>query len=1164
MSSNRRLRRIGAAAVALAAICTAGGRLAAEPVTWSNPQGPYDWGAAANWKPDRVPNGTDQVLFDWSSFQFQTAPITLLLGGHRAAASLELDSIDTPLTIGSSEDVAAGHSLRLESGFIRLDDTQHPVVIAADLILGESGHFRGRGPLLITGAIAGSRPEVGVHFETTAHLSSASSYAGPTTVGRELWLLGEAGSVRHTSEVLVTNSARLYLANGPGANGDRIHDAARVRLRDGTLHLIGAPAVALTETVGPIELVAGVSMVRLSSDTAGSATLVASSLERAPGAVANILLMPLTTIRFTTPPVLSGSGTPAAGVIPYLFAGGPVTYDPGPDSVPGNGDDVGLRTLTAAERVPYNLAEANHNASAVASSTQSYVGKQVNSLAIAASSLQQNFVGTGTIGIGSGSLALHGGPIISGFSAIDFGRAEGVIYTAGHAVISSPITGSGGLTKAGSSGLHLKGNHSFSGDLHIAEGAFAFDESSGVGSGPGEVILSGGYLIPTNSAVTVSRPIRVANGSPTIEGGGTIAGAVRSAADTQLTLEPVRGPLVFTGAVELAGALMTRHNPIAPPATPIVFSGPTVLGSVQHQSKSTLTLAGPTTLNATLVARSPLVLSGPVSGTGGILLSPQSASATLTSTASHSFTGDFALDVRNVLVGADDALGRGRVAYTDLTIKTDGLPRTLHNASFAYSGSQGLVVGGPGSGDLTIVLTDPSGGISGPVTVLNDGEEVRTLTIDTRSAVSITKLGDGRLVLRGENRPRSFVTVDAGELSLGLVGPRGVQLQARAEGRIVYLSDNQASSWTLSGRGEIDLNDHTESLSGIAIARTTAPARESLIRTGAAGKLVVSGVVSSTAQLADTARVMGNVEFPSQVYFDVADAPVPVDFDLAANVSGSGRISTRGTGTLRLSGPVTHTGPIDVVRGTLLVDTALSASNQVTVGVDGTLGGVGIVPTLSVVGAATVSPGPDGAGPGGTLLTGALSLTNTSGLLFDLNTPGVPGGPNDRLVVDGDLVLDGILLVRPGGGFSAGEYTLFEYSGDLTDRGLIALSVDFSYIVDTSTPGRVSLKVPAVPEPAGALSLAAGIVALWRRRRPSPRPIFPEPFPAKYVVPGARCARPVASRQQSGLVWKGGHSDDHCRFPHVRLPRTFPVHHFLPPHRPVPPRPPRSSAARST
>src|SRR4029453_4417127 len=127
----------------------------------------------------------------------------------------------------------------------------------------------------------------------------------------------------------------------------------------------------------------------------------------------------------------------------------------------------------------------------------------------------------------------------------------------------------------------------------------------------------------------------------------------------------------------------------------------------------------------------------------------------------------------------------------------------------------------------------------------------------------------------------------------------------------------------------------------------------------------------------------------------------------------------------------------------------------------------------TVAGGANLAPGESP----GTLTSGNLTLNNTSNEFWELDVAGVAGsGMNDLMVINGNLILDGVLNVIPLANFGPGTYRLMNYSGTLTDNTMTLnpLPFPFTATVDTSTPGQVNLVV--VPEP-GSLALAGGLLA---------------------------------------------------------------------------------------
>jgi len=78
---------------------------------------------------------------------------------------------------------------------------------------------------------------------------------------------------------------------------------------------------------------------------------------------------------------------------------------------------------------------------------------------------------------------------------------------------------------------------------------------------------------------------------------------------------------------------------------------------------------------------------------------------------------------------------------------------------------------------------------------------------------------------------------------------------------------------------------------------------------------------------------------------------------------------------------------------------------------------------------------------------------------------GDPDDFTDRIDVQGDLTLDGVLNITDIGGLSQdATYVLMTYTGELTDNGLQLgdVPVGFSFRIDTSVTGEVLL-TPACP-----------------------------------------------------------------------------------------------------
>ena len=181
---------------------------------------------------------------------------------------------------------------------------------------------------------------------------------------------------------------------------------------------------------------------------------------------------------------------------------------------------------------------------------------------------------------------------------------------------------------------------------------------------------------------------------------------------------------------------------------------------------------------------------------------------------------------------------------------------------------------------------------------------------------------------------------------------------------------------------------------------------------------------------------------------------------VAGGITGAFGLTKTGPGNLTLSGTNTYTGNTAVTAGTLLVNGSLGAgsvnvSSGATLGGTGTIGGPVTIQNGGIL-SPGVSPVP------GTLTTGSLTLNSGSILNYKFGIPNVVNsGVNDLVTVMGNLTLAGTLNVTDAGGFGAGVYRVFNYSGSLTNNtlNLGSLPSGFGLSVDTAHANQVNLVV---------------------------------------------------------------------------------------------------------
>ncbi len=139
-------------------------------------------------------------------------------------------------------------------------------------------------------------------------------------------------------------------------------------------------------------------------------------------------------------------------------------------------------------------------------------------------------------------------------------------------------------------------------------------------------------------------------------------------------------------------------------------------------------------------------------------------------------------------------------------------------------------------------------------------------------------------------------------------------------------------------------------------------------------------------------------------------------------------ITKVGSGTLTLSDNNSYSGGTTVSNGTLVVNTSAGSgtgTGAVIVVSGGTLGGGGIVGGPVTVNG-TLMPGND-------VVT--LSISNNLVINSGAVLQYALGTNSNRIVVRGNLTLDGTLNITDAGGFTSGTYTLFSYGSTLTTNG---------------------------------------------------------------------------------------------------------------------------------
>ena len=461
------------------------------------------------------------------------------------------------------------------------------------------------------------------------------------------------------------------------------------------------------------------------------------------------------------------------------------------------------------------------------------------------------------------------------------------------------------------------------------------------------------------------------------------------------------------GNVTIAGAQFASNGYV-------VQGGPlTLAGSPADPSQSVIRVGDGTTAGAADTA----TINSVLQGTSGLT---KSDLGVLVLNAVNTYTGNTAIDGGTLQVSSDANLGSaaGGLSFNDGSLHT--------TASFS---SNRVVTLDSGGGTLNV----DSG------TTLNLGGVIG-------GAGVLTKTGSGNVQLTADNNYTGLTTIDAGVLQLGNGGTTGSLVGDIIDNGLLVI--NRTNTVTLPG-----VISGTGSLAQNGTGTTILTATNSY--TG--GTTINAG----TLQLGNggtSGSLVGDIIDNGTLAFNRSD-----DLVYANAVSGTGGLRQLGPNALTLTGANSYTGTTSVDSGSLYVNGNQSGATGVTTVANGaTLGGTGTLGgSVSVADGGILSPGGNGVTPGTLTLNGDLGLANGSILNYSFGQADVPGGPlNDLVKVGGNLTLDGTLNVvaPPGGSFDPGVYRVIDYSGTLTNNGLVVGAIPSTgLIVQTGVANQVNL-----------------------------------------------------------------------------------------------------------
>lgn len=971
----------------------------AASVNWiGNTSSSANWADTANWSTGALPSNTDGIVFNVATYNNSTEVISL--GGSQTVSSLTFSTANSPYTIGSAADIAAGYSLTL-TNIYRSSISGGQQSIAANVTLANDAYWEiasgYNSSLLVTGTISGDGLSLTKASNGTLDLAAANTYNGGTIVkqGTLSLLFNQA-----------TSPTNDILANG-----------STLTMYGGSVSMKGKASKQNSQTFGKLQVVAGASSLSLSATNSTNSVLMnLGSIERSTGATITFNQPTGNTTIGAANGYTTSTGNDSSGIL------GAWATISGSTWATNNGTNIvaytGYTDLSgdAPSLVDGATSNVRINSASTGNVGQSAGVTSVNTILVNDTTARTITIGAGNTlrlgpvgGIlaapGAGALTIgasgNAGTLTAGGS--DNTTGEIIVTSATSVTVNSVIadngTGAVSLTKSGAGVLTLAAGNTYSGGTYVNSGTLILSAGTDRLNAAGNITVSGGVLNLGTSTQNTSGSVTVAGG--TISGGTIIK--TGSAYDAQAGT--MAG--IFGGSVGLTKTTQGW----------VTFSGTGTYTGNTQVLEGTLSLSANAKLNSNIY----------VGSVGG------------TTSASFSAAQYANISSKDVTVYANGSFSLGNSVHVgNLTIYGGSA-----SSSFGYVDSSVTMTGGVLSGNVygghylfTIKASDTTAVISAgnsmaTTNTYNVENGAAAVDLQVTGAISgnysIVKSGNGLMSIEAGSGYTGTTTVNGGILQIGNGTAGSISASGTisvASGATVAFNQADGTSYagvistsgtvkgmasgtnTLSGQikgtgSVVQAGPGTTILSGTNIysGGTVVSSGTLLLGYGSAlgtGTTTVSGGalnlggygVSTVLGTVTGGSVENGTVTNNGGYYDLRSGSI------SASLAGSNGLHKTTSGTASLSNAHTYTGATTVSEGVLELKAggALGNTSSVNVASGATFTNNGSVASAVTVAGRLTGSGSTGAvvlasgTVNGTLSTGGISGT---GLVSPGNSPGI-------------------------------------------------------------------------------------------------------------------------------------------------------------------------------